>query len=63
MTCVTVQYYDRSGRNGFFPSSLVPEIHIYILFIPRHSHYDILLERGLLDSPRSNVAYLGLYNT
>jgi hypothetical protein len=35
---------------------------IYILFIPRHTHYDTMLEKGLLDSPRSNVAYLGLYS-
>jgi hypothetical protein len=53
--------YDRSHRNGFFPSFLVPEIYIYVLFIPRHTHYDTLLEKGLLDSLRSNVAYLGLY--
>jgi hypothetical protein len=34
----------------------------YILFIPRHTHYDTLLEKGLSDSPRGNVAYLGLYS-
>lgn len=41
---------------------LVSEIYIYVLFIPRHAHYDTLLEKGLLDSPRGNVAYLGLYS-
>ena len=41
---------------------LVSERYIYVLFIPRHAHYDTLLEKGLLDSPRGNVAYLGLYS-
>ena len=54
--------YSRETPGGIWRTTVATRAHIYILFIPRHTHYDTMLEKGVLDSPRSNVAYLGLYS-
>src|SRR6266700_3199310 len=44
-------------------SRLPPEHeHIYIYCLYHVTHHDTMLEKGLLDNPRSNVAHLGLYS-
>ena len=53
----------RETRGGIWRTAVPTRAqgHTYILFIPRHTHYDTLLEVYWIVRA-DNVAYLGLYS-